>query len=196
MHEGNLGYTNSIINYCTVYKDTYTFLFESIKKSSNKYDEFLEPMLFLLRHSIELGIKFNIQYLSIATKNKMEVSIGTEHNLKVLTEELGRLINLMKIGDDVLIRQIKGYYRTTKTLSDYLTKLDKNSTSFRYAVKSKLLKSKRLVNVNLTQITLQFDIVSSFLINTSDVLDPFFKIKQPYVDKKLKDIFRNSSIEN
>lgn len=192
--EGHLGYSNSIINYCVTYKESYFFMFDSIKKSNKGFDEVLEPMLFLLRHSFELGLKYNIKYLSIATGKRTQVNLGREHNLNKLTEDLGQLINYLKLGDTLLTKEIARSYKLTIRLANQITKLDKNGTSFRYNVKSPLLKKQRLVKINLLKLNDLFDKVYIFLRDTHDVLQDNYKIGKPYVDEKLKEDLKKGEI--
>lgn len=83
-YECYLRSSDTIMNYCIDYKKAYFFLFRSIEKSNDQFDEILTPMLFLSRHSVELGFKFNIKYLSVSTKEELKIKIHQKNTLSKL----------------------------------------------------------------------------------------------------------------
>lgn len=62
----------------------------------------------------------------------------------------------------------------------------KNGTSFRYDVHMKLLKKEGRIRINLLKLNGLFVQTFDFLVNTSNVLDDYYKLGKPFVDEQLK----------
>lgn len=186
VYEGYLRSSDTIMNYCIDYKKAYFFLFRSIEKSNDQFDEILTPMLFLLRHSVELGFKFNIKYLSVSTKEKLKIKIYQEHNLSKLLDEFRRLLNHSKIGDRSIVVRINEYLVAVGNLTSFLSDLDKGGTSFRYNVYSEKVKNAGMFRIDLLKINELFEKTMEFLVSTSDVLDDYYKLGKPFIDEQLK----------
>ncbi len=104
------------------------------------------PFLYLIRHSIEIGLKSSILYLceksdinSMCSEKKLEghelprlyncfnqhwQNISTKHNLKSQSKEL-----------EVIVKDTSKFYKELKELIDFYDEFDKSSTLFRYGNK-------------------------------------------------------------
>lgn len=122
-------HSNTNDTYATQYKEAFNTLYES----SKAVDTIALPMMFLMRHYLELILKSNIMYFSkFSESNSMLKNIKSEHKLKSLANAFQEHWNLvvkkykLKIDD-------KKYIESFKTFIELMDQLDKYSMSFRYS---------------------------------------------------------------
>jgi hypothetical protein len=122
-------HSNTNDTYAMQYKEAFDTLYES----SKSVDTIALPMMFLMRHYLELILKSNIMYFSEFSESKsMLKNIKSEHKLKSLANAFQEHWNLvvkkykLKIGD-------KKYIESFKTFIELMDQLDKYSMSFRYS---------------------------------------------------------------
>ena len=122
-------HSNTNDTYAMQYKEAFDILYES----SKSVDTIALPMMFLLRHCIELILKSNIMYFSEFSESKsMLKNIKSEHKLKSLANAFQEHWNLvvkkykLKIDD-------KKYTESFKIFIELMDQLDKYSMSFRYS---------------------------------------------------------------
>ncbi len=95
------------------------------------------PLLFLIRHSMELGLKSNLadakEYL---LPNKLNV-IQNEHSICKLFNLLNGIINkaLMEIKESNFKEKTKSYHDLLQQLNTEIHKLDSDSYYFRFPYK-------------------------------------------------------------
>lgn len=122
-------HSNTNDTYAMQYKEAFDTLYES----SKSVDIIALPMMFLMRHYLELILKSNIMYFSEFSESKsMLKNIKSEHKLKSLANAFQEHWNLvvkkykLKIDD-------KKYIESFKTFIELMDQLDKYSMSFRYS---------------------------------------------------------------
>lgn len=122
-------HSNTNDTYAMQYKEAFDTLYES----SKSVDTIALPMMFLMRHYLELILKSNIMYFSEFSESKsMLKNIKSEHKLKSLANAFQEHWNLvvkkykLKIDD-------KKYIESFKTFIELMDQLDKYSMSFRYS---------------------------------------------------------------
>lgn len=122
-------HSNTNDTYAIQYKEAFDTLYES----SKSVDTIALPMMFLMRHYLELILKSNIMYFSEFSESKsMLKNIKSEHKLKSLANAFQEHWNLvvkkykLKIDD-------KKYIESFKTFIELMDQLDKYSMSFRYS---------------------------------------------------------------
>lgn len=122
-------HSNSNITYAMQYKEAFDTLYES----SKPVDTIALPMMFLLRHYLELILKSNIMYFSEFSESKaMLENIKSEHKLKSLANAFQEHWNLVVKKYKLKIDDSK-YIQSFKILIELMDELDKYSMSFRYS---------------------------------------------------------------
>src|SRR5690606_30934300 len=110
-----------------------------IKNREYLIDEVSLPLLFLIRHSLELGFKTNIlEFQKINPEiSRIRLKGITYHSLEnlfnKLIEHLDCLKNKCKMRNEFLT-QTDGYIKKLTPLKNKLNNLDRWSTNFRYPV--------------------------------------------------------------
>ena len=122
-------HSNTNDTYAMQYKEAFDTLYES----SKPVDTIALPMIFLMRHYLELILKSNIIYFSkFSESNSILKNIKSEHKLKSLANAFQEHWNLvvkkytLKIDD-------KEYVKNFKIFIELMDELDKYSMSFRYS---------------------------------------------------------------
>ncbi|MCA9385438.1 hypothetical protein KC717_02195 [Candidatus Dojkabacteria bacterium] len=157
-------------------------LFNSLLKRRS-IDILAYPFLFLIRHTIELGLKANIHLL--ANYSEQDYGVGKSiHKLKYLQDAMMKhfeYLSKTEPKDDTIY---KGFHTENEKLSvliDYFENIDLMSMSFRYPMdrqgNKSLLYQER---INLLKIKDQFNEAVNILDRTRDVLEPLFEMIDEY----------------
>ena len=192
---------NKKINLTTLLerKDLYPNLLEyisSVKLLTNTDEEVSVPLMYLIRHSIEIGLKSSILYL--CEKSDLN-SMCTEEKLE--GHELTRLYNcfnqhwqnicnkydLKNQSDDLktIVKETDKFHIELKELINFYDELDKSSTFFRYG------------NQNLVQINSNYSFIVEEYSGTVKYIDVTKLIKKyensmlvfKYLEDALSDYF-------
>lgn len=122
-------HSNTNNTYAMQYKEAFDTLYES----SKPVDTIALPMMFLMRHCLELILKSNIMYFSEFSDSKsMLKNMKSEHKLKPLANAFQEHWNLvvkkykLKIDD-------KKYIENFKIFIELMEQLDQYSMSSRYS---------------------------------------------------------------
>jgi len=122
-------HSNSNITYAMQYKEA----FDTLYNSSKPVDTIALPMMFLMRHYLELILKSNIIYFSEFSESKsMLKKINSEHKLKPLANAFQEHWKLVVKKYKIKIDDNK-YIKNFKIFIELMDKLDKYSMSFRYS---------------------------------------------------------------
>ena len=162
-----IGRNTSWWHYYSQYKEVIDEIVANIEKNT-PIDTVSLPLLFLIRHSLELGLKANILKLEpVNNVEKIKLSGSNSHSLEFLynrfTQHLETVKNKYKISTEIR-NQIDDYLQDFALLKDKLHKLDKGSFSFRYPVDTN-------GDYNFTWDTRE---------NLSEIIDLYYKI-QPFL---------------
>lgn len=133
-----IGYTpKENASYTIQYQEAFEFLFnnrDNAKKESKLIDL---PLLYLLRHYLELSFKYNIDYFKdFSEKTDYLVKSKDTHDINCLY--LGFKLHFdesfkkLKV-DKSIKKQINSYFMNLKKLVDILINLDNDGVSFRYS---------------------------------------------------------------
>lgn len=132
----HLGECRNLHHIRTQYDMATEFLIEGILIDNYKAELLYLPLLFLMRHSLELALKaniFEIQKFSSIIKSK---NYNHEHSLMTLyncyTDYLSK-IDLTTLSDDIK-KQFHLFQEKFKELNDTIHNLDTHSRSFRFPV--------------------------------------------------------------
>lgn len=134
----NLGYNRDWWNYYGQYKNAIDELINGIEKNI-PIDTITLPLLFMIRHSIEIGLKANILKFQEVNPKVEKIILGgnKSHSNEILynkfEEHLISIIDNFEI-DAAIIKEINEYLKKFKPLKNKLHKLDKGSFNFRYPV--------------------------------------------------------------
>ena len=133
-----LGYNRDWWNYYGQYKNAIDEIVNGIENNI-PIDTISLPLLFMIRHSIEIGLKANILKLEEVNTTIEKIHLGgtKSHSIEILFNKLEEhlifLINNTEIRESI-IKEINEYLKKFKPLKNKLHKLDKGSFNFRYPV--------------------------------------------------------------
>ena len=171
-----LGYHRSWWNYYHNYKNIVDDIVISITERDIPIDTVSLPLMFLIRHSLELGLKANILSFQKLNMEVMEIDLrgakshGLEYLSTILIDHLNCIKNKYKINLETLA-QMDNYLAKFIPLIEKLHKLDKASFSFRYPVDTKGNSNITWdVRENISDIINLFEEIQPFLLYTEAVL--------------------------
>lgn len=121
-----------------VYGSQYATAFEVLYKSNTPVDTIALPLLYNLRHYLELMLKYNIQYLEEFSSSKRKL-VKINHKLMPLLDLFEHYWEQVKLRYCIQTNDVE----LTSSLNELVKKLDKvdeNAMSFRYSHDRKDLK--------------------------------------------------------
>lgn len=133
---GTISTTNT--SYALQYQDAFEYLYNNRSKIISEAKLCDIPLIYLLRHYLELSFKYNIEYFKdYSNTNELVSNLYATHDLNKLypafkkhfDESISTFIN----SDDELKNKIKLYFKNLKKLNDKIIELDNYSVSFRYS---------------------------------------------------------------
>jgi len=163
-----IGYNRSWWSYYTQYKNVIDELVNKIEQGT-PIDTVSLPLLFLIRHSLEIALKANILKLEKVNHDIEKIKLkGTKyHSIENLFNKFKEHLTKIKIGfnlDKNIIAQIDDYLEKCSPMVTKFKKLDQGSFNFRYPVDTN-------GNYNFTWDTRE---------NISDIIDLYYSI-QPFL---------------
>ena len=116
----------------SIYACQYKEAFERLYDFQMSIDTIIMPTMFLMRHYLELILKYNIQYFSKYSDKKDCMKIlNQEHNLEKLADCFKTHWNIVVKKYNLEVND-KEYVNNFKELINIIVSLDKKSMSFRY----------------------------------------------------------------
>ena len=183
--EAHIGLGTTFGDYFGTYQTAVEALYNCIVRKEKTVNEISYPLLFLVRHSLELGYKANINYLAQYSKLKDKV-YWEKHFLKELHQALKKHFNMVikNLKNDYQVtvahqevQEFEKYYTELERLTGIFDTLDRGSYSFRYPVSTAKKGSNVVfaqnVSINLLEIKEFFDKAMILLTYTVDVLSPY-----------------------
>ncbi len=162
-------------NYYSDYKNVVDIIINRIKNDDNLIDTVSLPLLFLIRHSLELGLKLNILTFEKTNTEIKAISLkgmkyhSLENLYNIFIEHLNFIKNKYKLRSEIL-NQLDGYLKKIIPLKDKLHKLDQGSYNFRYPVDTEGNHNFSLeASENIAEIIDLFYEIQPLLLNTVDV---------------------------
>jgi hypothetical protein len=136
-----LGYNRDWWNYYAQYKNAIDELVNGIEKNI-PIDTISLPLLFMIRHSIEIGLKANILKLEEVNPTIKKIQLGgtKSHSIELLYNKFEEHLNLIIKNFEIrkiIVLEINEFLKSFKPLKNKLEKLDKGSFNFRYPVDTK-----------------------------------------------------------
>ncbi len=141
--ESYLGWNKSWWSYYRQFKNAAHLMVREVEENRLPIDTISLPMLFAIRHCIEVGLKANILALEPLNESIARIDIGgrkshsIRHLSQVFEQHLILLIEQQTISEPTAMA-VKGYLATFAGLQSVLSRLDDSSTNFRYPVDTKL----------------------------------------------------------
>lgn len=176
MFESHLGLNRSWFHYYVQYRKVVRDLVDSIQMGVNPTDTIALPLLFLIRHCLELGLKANILEFEKVNPEiqKIKFSGRAAHSLEVLhakfIEHLKAYQNKYSLSSEIE-SQMNSYLKKLVLFKTNLHELDNGSFNFRYPVDTTgKFNFKRTEKKNIKEIVKAFNEVDPFLVSTVDVL--------------------------
>jgi len=172
----NLGQNRTLRNYLFSYERSINALYQKILERNIPIgiDDYSLPMLFLIRHSIEIGLKINIKYLSQFSGKDFCISkIYNCHSLSTLFDCFqGHFRTLLKHLDiDTKNQKIVLESQCDKLIKK-LEVIDPNGDAFRYPIdRMGNIIINRETTLNLLEVKNLFDETMKLLKYTEDVLN-------------------------
>lgn len=183
----NLGNYLTFWNYLETYQNAFNVLYEDIKRKNVHVDGVAYPMLFIARHSLELGFKANIRYFkkyseikdftNFDTHNLIDLFNGFKLHINVSIKNLNKKYSVNVDLKD--LKEFKSYCVDVEQLINQFDLIDSGSYSFRYPFdkKNKKVFDKK-ESLNIMDIKEVFDKSIILLFHTSD----FFSKYTDYAD--------------
>ena len=126
-------------HYFAGYQEAVNLLYEAVQNTATMPDKVAMPLLFCMRHSIELGYKFTLHHLGKMLGVRYQPS-QDGHSLLDLHQKL-ELWFLAICGrngcDDEVRRQFFRHLKTTEKIMKFFDRMDSDSFSFRYPTDKK-----------------------------------------------------------
>lgn len=171
-----LSHYNKFGTYVAVYEDAVTSLYKRVSEGRDTPDMVCFPLLFLMRHTLELGYKYSIYHLSCFNgTNFMPEGKGQEgHRLQKLHERLKTEYDLafqMGVFRDRDQDTFNDYYAYTEASMNRFDILDIRSTKLRYPNSDETGTFEAETIVNLLELKDEFDKAMTLLNTMADVLE-------------------------
>lgn len=159
----------------TQYDGTIEMIIEGIKNDNFDIHKVYLPLIFLIRHSLELALKFNILEIQSRSLLISQNDYTSEHSLLTLFNCYVEYLS--KIDQSKLSRIVQEQYKGYKPVYDELHKLihdlDSNSRIYRFPTdkSGKPFSSAKLLNKDILKILTLYYFADPFITFTNSVLD-------------------------
>jgi hypothetical protein len=168
----NVGHSYSDMNLVGQYENAVGILINKFIDEKHRIDTIAHPLLYLMRHSTELGLKENIKYLK--KYSKLSFLKSKTHSLSELFSEFERHFYEIAIKNNFETELKEEYIKYTSDLKDVIKALGEDSSSFRYIYA--LDGTKVFANtetINIYELKKKYDNSLIFITHTADVISPY-----------------------
>lgn len=166
------------------YEKAINIIIKDLKTTKTRIDVVAHPVLYMMRHSLELGYKSNLEYFAPYSKRQTSQKIFGCHDLQKLQAEFKAHFDLIKTElnfDNDLVTEFEKYYNQTTTLINQLGSTE--ASTFRY---TKNTSGQRIFHSTETkdvgEIKELYDKAITMLAHTSDLISPYTDYKD-LIDK-------------
>jgi hypothetical protein len=174
-----IGHVFSEMGLLGEYENAINIIIKDLKATKTRIDVVAHPVLYMMRHSLELGYKSNFEYFEPYSNRRTSKKIFECHDLQKLHVEFKEhfdLINTELNFDKDLVAEFNKYYNQTTTLINQLGSTE--ASSFRY---TKNTKGQRIFQSTETKdigaIKELYDNAITMLAHTSDLISPYTDYK-------------------
>jgi hypothetical protein len=169
--EANIGFAISDMSYMGEYENAIDIIFNFIVEKEHNIDTVATPVLYMMRHSTELGLKYNIRYLEKYSERKVPAGVMRSHNLTNLLVEFNQQFQALhkKYGfDQTILDQYDGYFGKAQNM---VTELGEDDSTFRYVQNTKANRVfSHSAKKDVLKIKKYFDETVILLTHTADVI--------------------------
>lgn len=162
------------------YKFTVEMIFETAYRGS--CTGIYLPILFLIRHTLELGYKTNLKFLNPLLKPEEQIEFKNDHNLSSLHEKFRQTVKKINISLNLKEEFIKEFEKHESKLNKFkqeLHEIDSGSTTFRYpSTREGDPSIPAPVNINFINIKKSFEESITVLTYTHDVIHNYLNREQ------------------
>jgi hypothetical protein len=172
-----LGMYRTFSDYLSSYEYCVNEIYESMvgEGRPTSMDVVANPVLFMMRHSLEIGLKLNIKYLTKYSGKKDFIKIILS------SHEIGKLWNCFKIHFNAIIKsssisvktkqQSINIFNNTEKFINLIESIDNEATAFRYPINtSGKIIFERNLTINLLEYKNLYDDTMKLLKYSIDVL--------------------------
>ncbi len=175
-----VGKRQSFASYLTAYEHAVEQLFDSVVSGREPAELIAPPLLFLMRHTMELGYKFTLWELCEMNGNPYDFQRFNDHRLGELHDALRETHRkaVDKYGlPETHVENFEEYCEKTEAGMKQFSQLDFNSMNFRYPTDKKgNLSLPSEATVDLVAFKRLFDDAMVLLRHTTDVLSEYIDI--------------------
>lgn len=157
------------------YENAINIIIKDLKATKTRLDTVAHPVLYMMRHSLELGYKRNFDYLSVYSERQTPKKLLGSHDLQKLHTEFKEhfdLINKALKFDKDVESEFEKYYNKATTLINHLGSGE--ASSFRYIKNGKgqnIFQSSDTIDVG--ELKGIYDSTIAMLVHTSDLISPY-----------------------
>lgn len=174
-----VGHVSSEMGLLGQYENAINIIIKEIKETKTRIDIVSHPILYMMRHSMELGYKSNFEYLEKYSNRKTSNKLKKSHDLGKLHAELKEHFDLISKSlsfDQELVNKFHSYFDQT---TEFITNLKPSeSSSFRYSKNIKRLKIfQQTDTIDIGELKEQYDRAITLLVHTADVISPYTDYK-------------------
>lgn len=161
------------------YENAINIIIKDLKATKTRIDVVAHPVLYMMRHSLELGYKSNFEYLQQYSNRQTSKNIFGCHELQKLHIEFKAhfdLINTELHFDNDLVTEFNKYYDQTTTLIGQLGSTE--ASTFRYTKNTKGQRIFQATEIkDVGEIKELYDKAITMLAHTSDLISPYTDYK-------------------
>lgn len=154
------------------YENAVDILINQIIDGKHRVDTVAHPLLYLMWHSLELGLKENIKYLK--KYSKLPFPRSKTHTLSDLFSEFEKHYSKIAIENNFETELKEEYNKCSSDLKDVINALGEEASSFRYIYandKKKVFANSETINVY--ELKKKYDNSLIFITHTADAISPY-----------------------
>jgi len=172
-----VGWFRGFADYLVSYERAVEILYEKVATGEETPDSIVVPLVFLMRHSLELGYKYTLVELHYLNEVPYDSKKFGHHSLKgfhsALKESFEKVAAKWFLSESMLEDFARHYHKTRAGMEEF-DQLDSSSFRFRYPIDKKTgnLVFSGNETVNLLSLKQLYDDAMVLLRHTADVLSP------------------------
>lgn len=169
----HLGEAKQLMHIKNEYDQIIEFLLDGILTKQFDISKLYLPLLFLVRHSLEIGLKYNISEVQRMSSQIKTKDYSNEHSLATLYNCYSDFLNKIdknKVSENVL-SELKKLQDSYNSLNNIIHNLDNNSNYFRFPISEKDINQWKLTNKLMYNILKIYYFTDKFITFTNDVLE-------------------------
>ncbi len=179
-----VGHITGDMNLLGQYETAINIIIKDLKSTKTRIDVVSYPVLYMMRHSLELGYKRNFEYLEKYSKRTTSSKIQSSHNLEKLHSELKVHVDIISNElsfDKDLIQALDNYYNPT---TEFIKELKPHqASSFRYTKDNKginIFDSKDQIDIG--SLKQGYDKAVIMLAHLANVISPYTDYKDLMIE--------------